>query len=76
MTNDTSTSSRTFTVTDHAEQREADRRRWLSHTPEERLAVVERLRIEAGRFLHEHPEHPEYPSRLRRLLTIAGRTTR
>jgi hypothetical protein len=73
MTSDTSSSSRTFTVTDHVEQHEADRRGWLTRTPEERLDAVERLRIEAGRFLHEYSE---YPSRLRRLLTVAGRTTR
>jgi len=55
---------RDLRVTDHREQAEESRRLWKSRTPEERLDEVERLRIEAGKFLYE------YPVRLRRLLAI------
>lgn len=70
MSQDFASTFPSFTVTTHARQREADRQAWLSRTPEERLDAVERLRVEAGNFLYE------YPSRLRRLLAIAGRTSR
>ena len=73
MQSEPSRSAPTFTVTDLEKQHEADRLRWRAQTPEERLDAVERLRLEAGSFLHEYAE---YPSRLRRLLTIAGRTPR
>jgi len=33
-------------------------------TPEERLDLVEQLRIQAGKFLYE------YPARLRRIITV------
>ena len=52
-------------ITDQKSQTEADRRAWRRRTPEERLDEVERLRVEAGKFLYE------YPTRLRRLLSIA-----
>ena len=52
-------------ITDQTSQAEADRLAWRRRTPEERLDEVERLRIEAGKFLYE------YPARLRRLLSIA-----
>ena len=52
-------------ITDQKSQAEADRLAWRRQTPEERLDEVERLRIEAGKFLYE------YPARLRRLLSIA-----
>jgi len=55
---------RDLRVTDHREQAEENRRFWKSRTPEERLDEVERLRIEAGKFLYE------YPVRLRRFLSI------
>ncbi len=45
--------------TTHAEQAERDREYWRNATPEERLDTVEKLRIEAGKFLYD------YPSRLR-----------
>ena len=52
------------------EQAAADRAYWLSKTPQERLAEVERLRIEAGKFLYE------YPSRLPRILETVERPSR
>ena len=55
---------KTLTFTDSSSQAEEDRRYWRSRPPEERLDAVERLRLEAGKFLYE------YPSRLRRFLTI------
>jgi hypothetical protein len=57
-------------VTTHRQQAEQDRAYWCSRTPEERLDALERLRLEAGRFLYE------YPSRLQRTVTIARRTPR
>jgi len=56
-----------LTITTHEEQAREDRRYWRSHTPEERLDEVERLRIESGEFLYE------YPSRLRRVVKITRR---
>jgi len=58
--------TKTLTFTNAADQARADRQYWRSRSPEERLAAVEQLRIEAGKFLYA------YPSRLRRLLTITG----
>ena len=52
-----------LTITTHAEQAKRDRAYWRTRTPEERLDEVERLRMEAGKFLYE------YPSRLRRTVT-------
>ncbi|MDA3798033.1 MAG: hypothetical protein PF692_03020 [Kiritimatiellae bacterium] len=51
-------------VTTHEEQAQYDRKHWRSRTPEERLDEVERLRLEAGKFLYE------YPTRLRRVIKI------
>ena len=51
-------------ITTHDEQAEDDRAYWLSRTPAERLDAVERLRLEAGKFLYE------YPSRLRQVVRI------
>jgi hypothetical protein len=51
-------------VTTHEEQTRCDREYWKSRTPEERLDEVERLRLEAGKFLYE------YPARLRRVVKI------
>jgi hypothetical protein len=56
-----------LTVTTHSEQVRQDRVYWHCSTPEERLDLVEKLRIEAGKFLYE------YPSRLRRVVTVARR---
>jgi hypothetical protein len=36
----------------------------ISETPEERLDVVEQLRIQSGKFLYE------YPARLRRIVEV------
>ena len=41
---------------------------WLSKTPEERLDLVEQLRLESGKFLYE------YPARLRRTVTVVRKT--
>ncbi len=57
-------------ITTHREQAEQTRAYWRSRTPEERLDEVERLRLEAGRFLYD------YPSRLQRTVTITRRTPR
>ena len=54
-------------ITTHAEQARSDRAFWSEQPPEARLAEVERLRTEAGRFLYE------YPSRLRRTVTICAK---
>ena len=59
-----------LTITSHAEQAESDREYWRSRTPEERLDEVERLRIEAGKFLYE------YPSRIQKVVSIAWRKPR
>ena len=56
-----------LTITTHEEQAKQDRAYWRSRTPEERLDEVERLRLEAGKFLYE------YPARLRRVVTITRR---
>lgn len=56
---------RELRVTDARIQAEEDRLAWRERTPEERLDEVERLRLEAGKFLYE------YPVRLRRLLSVA-----
>jgi hypothetical protein len=56
-----------MTITTHVEQARQDRAYWHKRTPEERLNEVERLRVEAGKFLYE------YPSRLRRTVAIVRR---
>ena len=56
-----------LTVTTRDAQEADDRRYWRSCTPEERLNILEELRIEAGKFIYE------YPSRLRRTVTISRR---
>jgi hypothetical protein len=61
------TMKKQLTITTHAEQARSDRAYWLARTPEERLDEVERLRLEAGKFLYE------YPSRLRRVVSITRR---
>jgi hypothetical protein len=58
---------KTITVTTHQAQAETDRAYWRERTPEERLDEVERLQLEAGRFLYE------YPIRLRRVLRVVGK---
>ncbi|MDX9973646.1 MAG: hypothetical protein RBU21_11740 [FCB group bacterium] len=57
-----------LTITTHEEQAKQDRAYWMSRTPEERLDEVERLRLEAGKFLYE------YPSRMERVVSITERT--
>ena len=53
-----------ITITTHDEQRKSDRIYWKSLTPEQRLDIVEQLRIESGKFLYE------YPARLQRIITV------
>jgi len=55
---------KTLTVTTHQAQSEADRAYWRERTPEERLDEVERLRLEAGKFVYE------YPTRLQKILEV------
>ncbi|MBU4486482.1 MAG: hypothetical protein KKD38_06095 [Candidatus Delongbacteria bacterium] len=54
-------------VTTHEERRKSDREYWKSLTPEQRLDIVEQLRIESGKFLYE------YPARLQRVITVTGK---
>ena len=53
-----------ITVTTQAENEKKDREFWRSLTPEQRLDIVEQLRIESGKFLYE------YPARLQRVITV------
>jgi len=48
-------SKKTFIVTDQRSQSNADRQSWRNRSAEERLDAVERLRIEAGKFLYANP---------------------
>jgi hypothetical protein len=50
--------------TTHEKQAVEDRKFWKEQTPEYRLDVLERLRIEAGKFIYE------YPARLQRIITV------
>ncbi len=59
-----------LTVTTHEKQSKEARAYWRSRTPEERLDAVERLRLEAGKFLYE------YPSPLQKVVTITRRPPR
>jgi hypothetical protein len=59
-----------LTITTHEEQARQDREYWAGRTPEERLDAVERLRLEAGKFLYD------YPSRLQRVVSITRRPPR
>ena len=45
----------TLSVTTHEASEREDRAYWLSKTPEERLDMVEILRLGAGKFLYEYP---------------------
>ena len=45
----------TIKITSHEEQRKEDRKYWKSLTPEQRLDIVEQLRMESGKFLYEYP---------------------
>lgn len=56
-----------LTVTTHEKLAEEDRRYWLQRTPAERLSEVERLRMEAGKFLYD------YPARLQRVVKVTRR---
>jgi hypothetical protein len=58
---------KTLKITTHHAQSEADRAYWRERTPEERLDAVEKLRLEAGKFLYE------YPTRLLKILEITRR---
>ena len=54
-------------VTTFREARDDERALWRQMTPEERLDLVEQLRLRAGEFLYE------YPARLRRTVTVVRR---
>ena len=55
-------------VKNHNELEERDINYWKKQTPESRLNELEILRLQAGKFLYE------YPTRLRRIITITGKT--
>lgn len=59
-----------LTVTTHESQAAANRAARMAMSPDDRIDAVERLRLDAGRFLYDHP------CRLRSLLAVAGRTSR
>jgi hypothetical protein len=50
--------------TTHAEQEREDREYYRSLTPQQRLEIVEQLRLQAGKFLYE------YPSPFQRIITV------
>ncbi|MFC1743663.1 hypothetical protein ACFL35_06685 [Candidatus Riflebacteria bacterium] len=54
-------------VTTHEKLAKKDREENLAMTPEERLNLLELLRLEAGKFAYE------YPTRLRRVITVTRR---
>lgn len=56
--------AKSIKITTHEEQAREDRAYWRRQSPEARLDEVERLRIEAGKFLYE------YPTRLRRVVRV------
>jgi hypothetical protein len=58
---------RTLSVTNHEQLKAEDKAYWLSKTPEERLDMVERLRLEAGKFLYD------YPARFQRVIEVIER---
>jgi hypothetical protein len=45
----------TLTVTNHHRSEADEIAYWRAKTPEERLDMVEILRLEAGKFLYEYP---------------------
>ena len=51
-------------VITHSELKKKDRAYWRSLTPEERLDIVELLRLESGKFLYD------YPARLQRVVKV------
>jgi hypothetical protein len=57
----------TIEATTHEKLAEEDAAYWRSKTPEERLDMVERLRLEAGKFLYE------YPAPLQRVIEVVRR---
>ncbi|MBF0544585.1 MAG: toxin secretion, membrane fusion protein [Candidatus Riflebacteria bacterium] len=54
--------------TTHEKQALEDRLFWRNQTPDERLDMVEKLRLEAGKFLYE------YPARFQRVISVTRRT--
>lgn len=63
--------SRKLTISvfkNHNELEEKDINYWKKQTPEARLDALEILRLQAGKFLYA------YPTRLRRIITITGKT--
>ena len=45
----------TIKITSHEEQRKEDRKYWKSLTPEQRLDILKKLRMESEKFLYEYP---------------------
>ncbi len=57
-------------VTNHNKQAIEDRYYWQSKSYEDRLDALEKLRIEAGKFLYE------YPGRFQRVIKVTGKAQR
>ena len=55
-------------VTTPQKQMVEDRKFWKSKTPEYRLDFLEKLRLEAGKFLYE------YPARFQRVVRVIRKT--
>ena len=55
-------------ITNHEKQLIEDRKFWQSQTPDYRLDILEKLRLEAGNFLYE------YPTRLQRIIRVTRKT--
>ena len=55
---------REIKVTTFKKQAIDDRKFWKEQTPEYRLDILEKLRLEAGNFLYE------YPARLQRVISV------
>jgi hypothetical protein len=60
--------SLTIGMTTHASLAKEDHEYWQKKTPEQRVAEVERLRLEAGKFLYE------YPAPFRRVISVIRKT--
>lgn len=59
-----------ITITNHKKQQASDRVYWQAQSPEFRLDVLEKLRLEAGKFLYA------YPGRLQRVIKVTGKQQR
>ena len=67
MTDQEKKRTMTISATTHEALEQEDIAYWKSKTPEERLDMVELLRLEAGKFLYE------YPTRFQRVIEVIRR---